>query len=247
MISVAPFGVIQDDVRSDSSQLRVDEKLRVIQFVFGNYINGLSVCAKKEMYLLYGQFNNRYRYAHDVERWLRFFKYQKPSFIEGTAQSYSRLGTGSTANADLLGHLDVLKFLWNSLQSYGLRGFVPDAMDDASLSLEQLTMLFAKLFDRRNLFFQFDMCNPLLELVALSLQKETLLHHIPGLISIFGTRADDAADQLVTAQLEAINEIVKQPNSIATISFAEHIARLKNTVVSDDVRNVLVRFLNQGF
>lgn len=109
---------------------------RMLSFFEKNPINGLAICAHRDMYLNYGLFNSRYRYSHDYERWLCFLKYEEPIYIDGDPQSFTRLGTSFVEenNPFVLGVLDNLKALVRLLLG-GLEYFIPSkyAINDESL------------------------------------------------------------------------------------------------------------------
>lgn len=246
-ISVAPFGYLRDGRFTPDTQLRVADAMRLLQFVRGNYINGLSVCAHRRMYGLYGQFDNRYRFAHDVERWFRFFRYEVPRFLGGTPLSWSRLDSSGTANADLLGQLDVLKFLCNELQAHGLRALLPADLASQPLTLDTLTRLCGQLLKSDTLFVRFDLRQHLLESVAAFLHKEQQAGQLPALMDRFRQlgNANDAPWML--RDLDEVASMIHHGEPRVSLSFAEQVARLKGQVTSSEQRNVLDRYLRVGF
>lgn len=246
-ISVAPFGYLRDGEQIADTQVRVPDDARLMQFVNGNYINGLSVCAHRRVYGLYGQFDNRYRFAHDVERWFRFFKHEVPAFLTGTPLSHSRLDSSVTADADLLGMLDVLKILCNELQVHGLRGLLPAAPARSPLTLDMLAWMCSRLFGRSSLFARFDMRRHIVEVVATSLCREGRESLLPALMACFQRGESDADSRLVLEHLDDVASLIHVGEPQVSLSFVEHVVRLKSTVSSAAQRDVLDRYLRIGF
>jgi len=89
--SLASFGEIIDGNFTELNYEEIKEEFLLTKFFFGNYINGLSICVKKELFWLYGVFDSRYRYGQDVQRWHQFLRFEKPGFIKCAPQSFSRL------------------------------------------------------------------------------------------------------------------------------------------------------------
>jgi hypothetical protein len=246
-ISVAPFGYLRDEKFIPDAQLRVSETMRLLQFSHGNYINGLSVCAHRRLYGLYGQFDSRYRYAHDVERWFRFFRYELPQFLRGAPLSWSRLDSSTTANADLLGQLDMLKFLCNDLHTEGLRVMLPAEAAAQPLTLETLTRLCGSVLRSDTLFVRFDLRQHIAETVAAFFAREQLVGMLPALMRRFQEIGNAHDAPWILQQLDEVASLLHHGEPTVRLSFAEHIARLKTTAPSPDQRTVLERYLRAGF
>jgi hypothetical protein len=246
-LSIAPFGYLRDDTFVPDAQLRVSESVRLLQFVHGNYVNGLSVCADRRLYGLYGQFDNRYRFAHDVERWFRFLRFEAPAYLSGEPLSYSRMDSSVTANADLLGQLDVLKFLCNELQAHGLRGLLPAELASGPLGLETVSRLCGQILKSDTLFARFDLQRHVQETVAAWLHKEQLVNLLPAMMTRLQQAGDADDAPWVLRELDTVASLIFSGEARVALSFAEQVARLKNKVTSDDQRAVLERYLRTGF
>lgn len=246
-LSVAPFGYLRDGKYIPDAQLRVGETMRLLQFAHGNYINGLSVCAHRRMYGLYGQFDNRYRFAHDVERWFRFFRHEVPRFLGGAPLSWSRLDSSVTANADLLGQLDVLKFLCNELQGHGPRALLPAELAGQPLTLETLMRICGQLLKSDTLFVRFNLRQHILETVATFLHKEQQAAQLPALMAGFQQMGSANDAPWVLRDLDEVASLIHHGEPTVSLSFAEQVARLKNQVSSPAQRDVLDRYLRVGF
>jgi glycosyltransferase involved in cell wall biosynthesis len=124
--SIAPFGWI-----SGANVLPREQKvpipvLRLLEFVDGSYINGLSVCAERSLYVVQGGFNHSFRYAQDIEQWFSLLRKVSPIFLEGPPQSFSRKGTSTLPNSSLLGHLDGIRIFLRAMVFGGLTSFIPE-------------------------------------------------------------------------------------------------------------------------
>lgn len=125
-VSIAPYGVIQGDKRVDRTQIRPSSNARLLQFLYGNYINGLSICVRREIYIERGLFRGQYKYAHDEDRWFCFLKQFEPYYIEGSSLSFTRIGTSSTIeNNTIPVEIDSLKVIYDQLIKFGISAFRP--------------------------------------------------------------------------------------------------------------------------
>jgi len=246
-LSVAPFGYLRDDTFVPDIQLRVSDALRLLQFTYGNYVNGLSVCAHRRLYGLYGLFDHRYRYAHDVERWFRFFRHELPGFLAGAPLSWSRLDSSVTANADLLGQLDVLKFLCNELHAHGLRALLPAESAAETITPELLLRLCGHVLRSDTLFVRLDLREHIVQTVAAFIEKEQLAGLVPGMLARLRLLGDSHDAPWILRQLDEVIMLLHHREAVVTASFAEHIARLKAKVPSPEQRAVLDRYLRAGF
>lgn len=246
-ISVAPFGYLRDGKYIPDTQVRVSEAMRLVRFAHGNYINGLSVCAHRRMYGLYGQFDNRYRFAQDVERWFSFFRHERPRFLGGAPLSWSRLDSGVTANADVLGQLDVLKFLCNELQAHGLRALLPAEQAGLPLTLDTLTSICGQLLRSDTLFARFDLRQHIVETVAAFLHKEQQTAQLPVMMARFQQMGNANDAPWVLRGLDEAASLIHHGEPRVSLSFAEQVARLKGQLSSAAQRDVLERYLRVGF
>jgi glycosyltransferase involved in cell wall biosynthesis len=242
--SVAPFGYLDGTRFVPGGQVRVAAHLRLLHFVFGNYINGLSVCAHRQLYAINGLFDPRYRYAHDVERWFSFMRFENPGFIEGPPQSFTRMSSGHVADGDLLGHLDVLKFLSHVLQTQGLKGLT--SREAPVVTGAGLLEFFERLFRTENLFYRFHMRVQLIDWVSRSLADEAGQLMLFEARDLLGARGGNVPTEL----RHAVDEVCKMavmPAARQPPSFVEHAALLKGSLSSEQQRAVFDRFLRVGF
>jgi hypothetical protein len=219
----------------------------VLQFVHGNYINGLSVCAARTLYTRYGLFDQRYRYAHDVERWFSFFRREEAAFIDGPIQSHTRLNTGNTADADLLGELDVLKMLCRALQERGLQGLLPEQDAAPVLPPAILVEVLERLFHPANLFYRFHLRHHLIDLVAQGLRGQAERQGLRDAVGLVRTRGNDTHHAELLAALDQVGALLEQPDPVRPQSFVERISELKGRMNVPEQREVLDRFLRVGF
>jgi glycosyltransferase involved in cell wall biosynthesis len=246
-LSVGPFGHMQDGVRQHIQQVKVADPSRLLHFVYGNYINGLSVCAHKQLYALYGGFDARYRYAHDVERWFKFFRFVSPNFLEGEALSFSRLGSGGTADADLLGVLDVMKFVANELQARGLKCLIPDEASNAPLTIETVGQLCLQLMNPASLFVQFGMQDYLIPIVARTVIQEKLVDHLNTMMLALESMRADPVLQDVLGYFDQILAMCRTGAEPETTSLVQHLVGLHGRLNPGRNRDIVAKFLRNGF
>lgn len=246
LLSFAPFGYLRDGAKVSGAQVRPESPARLAQFLEGNYVNGLSVCADRALYAQYGLFDSRFRYAHDVERWYQFLARHEATFLEGTPQSYSRLATSIVADADMLGELDVLKLVYTQLDNGGLRALLPMPLRTAPIDVEALLIQCLRLFSPTNLLFRYKLEAALINMVARSVQTEQLQE---VLATVAGVLRDHAGNDRARLTLECVNQAVRaaaQPALEPGLSFAEQVCRMRDAASSDTTRRVTSRYLRQG-
>jgi teichuronic acid biosynthesis glycosyltransferase TuaG len=245
-LSFAPFGYLRDGVTVPDVQLRPVSQARLAQFLQGNYVNGLSVCADRRLYEQYGLFDSRFHYAHDVERWYQFLARHEPAVLEGETQSFSRLGTGHTTDADMLGELDVLKLVYNQLDLGGLAGLLPVSLRSGAIEMNVLLMLCMRLFSQSNLMFRYELGIDLVQMVARSVQHAQLQGELARVGSVL---REHAGDDRVRIAFECVDRVLRTatgPGIEPSPSFAEQVCRLRDAAPSDTVRRVMSRYLRQG-
>ena len=154
--SLASFGEIIGEGVKHFHYEDIKDEFLLTKFFFGNYINGLSICVKKELFCLYGVFDYRYRYGQDVHRWHQFLRFEKPGFIRCAPQSFSRLGAGHIPQmkADLFGKLDVIKILTQSCNKYGFRTILPNYLNIEFVNLNVFWVMLRLLLTPENIFFK---------------------------------------------------------------------------------------------
>jgi glycosyltransferase involved in cell wall biosynthesis len=156
LISIAPSAEFRGDQFVDIKYSIEGGISRMLPFLGRNPINGLAICAHRNMYLNYGLFDSRYKYSHDYERWLAFLKYEEPVYVDGKAQSFTRLGTSfiQDSNPYFLGDLDNFQLLSRRLFQ-GLEYFIPIQYEINDDALRYMIKLFLKYSDSNfNYFFK---------------------------------------------------------------------------------------------
>jgi hypothetical protein len=247
MLSFAPFGYLRDDQFLAVSQTKPSSSARLAQFLGGNYVNGLSVCASRTLYAQHGLFDSRFRYAHDVERWFQFLVHHEPAYLEGQSQSFSRLGTGHVTDADMLGELDVLKMVYSRIASGGLRALLPSDIHKQPVTQEQLATLCPHLFSPRNLFFRFRMDHALIHLVAGFVQAEGLGSALAGAAAHLNEHSNSVD---IEHMLRCIELTLSASGEAAPIAespgFAEQLCAMRDGSSSASERRVMSRYLREG-
>jgi hypothetical protein len=246
-LSVAPFGYLRGSEWLPARQIRTAPRARLLQFVFGNYINALTVCANRVLFTLFGLFDERYHVAHDVERAFSFFRYQEPAFLEGPALSHTRLSTGHTPDVGLLGDLDTLKIVCQALQAKGLQGLMLAEEAAAALTADTLLGVCEWLFDPANLFYRFHMRAHVIDLVAHGLQSTGMGATLGAAVAALRSRGSDARTVEMLAALDEVGAALARPGQVCPLSFVERVVRLKDSVASAQQRAVLDRYLKTGF
>ena len=245
-LSFAPFGYLRDGVTVPDVQLRPESPARLAQFLEGNYVNGLSVCADRRLYAQYGLFDSRFRYAHDVERWYQFLAHYEPGFLDGDAQSFSRLGTSVTADADMLGEMDVLKLVYNQLDLGGFSALLPSSFRVGSIETNILAMLCMRLFSQSSLMFRYQLGADLVRMVARSVQTGKLQSE---LVAVEGVLIGSTQNDHVRIALGYVDQVLRASEGAEIEpgpSFAERVCTLRDAASNDMVRRVMSRYLRQG-
>lgn len=245
-LSFAPFGYLREGQTVPDVQVRPEPAARLAQFLEGNYVNGLSVCADRVLYEHGGLFDSRFRYAHDVERWFQFLARHEAACLPGAVQSYSRLATSIVADADMLGELDVLKLVYTQLDGGGLKALLPVAMRAAPLDLSAVLMLSMRIFSPSNLLFRYKLGADAILMVARSVQAEKAQGVVSEAIAVLRGNAGNERARLAAECLHQVERLAAQPALDAGRSFVEQVCRLRDEAESDDARRVLSRYLRQG-
>lgn len=247
-LSIAPYGFMT----MAGTDKRVGEQLipsvesRLIQFLYGNYISGLSFCADRRLFELYGIFDDRYHCAQDVDRWLHFFRHQVPTYLSGEPQTFTRTGTGHEELAGPFGVLDVIKVMSNQLLRMGIAALVP-ATEPDGLTQDYVNNSLEHLFSPKNIFFRYQLQDHLASLVFHAGQKFQLRDAYAAAVREFAGRprtpelalAADITSQIV-AKLDA-------GSKETVIPLVEALVKLRNTVDSAQHREILHRYLVTGF
>lgn len=245
-LSVTKYGYIKDKKYIAPNVCEVNPDLRLLQFVFGNYINGLSVCVHRDIYLKIGLFNGKYKYAHDVDRWFLMLRHHVPAHLMGDVQNYTRIGSGNTNNADILGELDVIQILVNNLNKYGFACLMPKSNDLRSNAIEDLYLISVFLLNKNNLFFKYNMGVLLFNIFAKSLAMGGIVEMLPELIKLFKNDTEKIDLDFILFCLNEINYLVGKINDNPYMSFIESIVNLKNMEMSHIVKNIYQKYLDEG-
>jgi glycosyltransferase involved in cell wall biosynthesis len=245
-LSFAPFGYLRGGQAVPDVQVRPEPTARLAQFLEGNYVNGLSVCAHRALYAQYGLFDSRFRYAHDVERWFQFLARHEAACLEGSPQSYSRLLTSIVADADVLGELDVLKLVYTQLDGGGLKALLPESLRAEPLEAGVLVMLLMRLFSPTNLLLRYQLGADVINMVARSLKADKSQHLLPAVIGVLRDNVANDRARVVLEWVLLVERLVSQPTLEPGMSFVEQVCRLRDSAESESARRVLSRYLRQG-
>jgi hypothetical protein len=245
-LSFAPFGYLRDGVTVPDVQLVPEPTARLAQFLEGNYVNGLSVCGDRRLYEQYGLFDSRFRYAHDVERWYQFLARHEAVCLEGEPQSFSRLGSSITTDADMLGEIDVLKLGYNQLALGGLPALLPVSMQSGPIETNTLLMLCMRVFSQSNLMFRYQLGSDLLHMVARSVQLGQLQGTLSTVASLLRNNAANDRARIALECVDLVSRAAAGPTLEPGPGFAEQICRMRDAAASESVRRVMSRYLRQG-
>jgi glycosyltransferase involved in cell wall biosynthesis len=154
LLSIAPSASFKGDKISPILYDIPSGPTRLLPFFGKNPINGLAICAHRNLYLQYGLFNPRYKYSHDYERWLCFLRHVDPIYVNGDPQSFTRLGTSFVEDSSpfVLGILDNIKVLIG-LVGNGLENITPIEYPINNDSLTYLLQHFLSLSKSSNNYF----------------------------------------------------------------------------------------------
>lgn len=247
MLSVAGFGYLKDGKFINETQIKPLSECRLVQFAEGNYINGLSVCAHRHLYVSCGSFDARFRYAHDVERWFNFLNHYEATFIESEPQSFTRLGTGNVQDADLLGMLDVLRLVFTKLQHKGLKGFIRHSFYETKIDFSQLLILTMRLFSPSNLFKRFGLMDFVVEHYAKSIQSDDMSAMMELVYQAIAVKSDGHSKFVLQRLDDVIKRLASDLSVSSADSFPEHLVFLKNNINDDEIKRIFTRYLHQGF
>jgi len=153
-ISVAPFLTMTGEVIEKRKQFIPRTRgEQLTRFLFGNYINGLSVATLRECFIECGGFDKKYNHAGDVHRWFTLFRRFQPAFFHGDGQSISRLNTASQPNSFWGTRFEPVRLLYNDLVRYGLAAFVPhEEWRDKALRFSKIVEVSLLLKHKNSLF-----------------------------------------------------------------------------------------------
>lgn len=247
LISIAPYGYIRGEIFSSDMQVRPMAYDRLSQFSNGCYINGLSVCSHRQLFMQYGLFDNRYRYAHDAERWFQFFKKQQPFFIDGPSQSYTRVGTGTTPNAGPLGLIDMVRFLCYEINSHGLECLIPEDGLTRLTTSQIVEGVIFKVLNENSLFFQFHLNDLIIGAVASWLSRSGYFESVMNFVNEKKNEVNNNINEHLSQSLEKINSISTGVLAGPAMNFTEHLIGLKNIIAAPAQRDILERYIREGF
>lgn len=222
--SVAPYGLLEGNTRHSTVQRRFYGNERLLPFLKGNYLNGLSVCLDRTLFLETGVFDARLRYAQDVDKWFDVLSTVPAHFIEGGEPlSYTRLASGHLQAYDphLNGYLDVLRLNFYKLNKLGVLAYLPKAersnQDNYSWLLGQL--LGNQLVERdKNFFYVFGFGDYFLGRITHFIQKFKLHNAFEKLQRTGALEKEDS---------EAILQKLAQARDGQEACFFEHLSKLR--------------------
>lgn len=247
-LSIAPYGFMT----MTGSDKRIGEQhipsknSRLIQFLYGNYISGLSFCADRKLFELYGIFDDRYHCAQDVDRWLHFFRHQVPTYLEGEAQTFTRTGTGHEELAGPFGVLDVIKVMSNQLLRFGIVALQPTT-ETPRLSQDFVTAALEHLFNPGNIFFQYQLQDHLASIIFQTGQKFGLRDAYAAAVQQFAAKPRTPALERAANITSQIVAKMDAGSKESVIPLVEALVKLRNAVDSDVHREILHRYLITGF
>ena len=151
-LSIAPFGQIHENRLIKKIQKKPANSSVLMEFTNGSFINGLSLCVHRDVYMKTGLFDERYKYSCDTAKWFQLFKSIPPNYLEGESLSFSRKGTSSIEHASFYGHLDGLKMFLHQLFNHGFSAFVPSY---ASLDHDLFSKITASVTSEINYFIRY--------------------------------------------------------------------------------------------
>lgn len=153
-ISVAPFLTMSGEAINKPKQFIPRTRgEQLTQFLFKNYINGLSVATRMECFMECGGFDKRYSHAADVHRWLTLFRRFQPAFFDGDGQSISRLNTASQPNGLWGTKFEPVRLIYNDLMRYGFAAFIPyEEWQDEEIRISKIIEVSLLLKHRHSLF-----------------------------------------------------------------------------------------------
>lgn len=247
-LSLTPYGVMNMEGadRISAPQTTPSQNSRLLQFLYGNYISGLSICAHRSLFELYGVFDDRYHCAQDVDRWVHFFRHERPSFLPGETQTFTRTGTGHEADAGPFGMLDVIKVLSNQLLRNGIMTLAPQTGEMVS-SQEYVTAALEHVFNPHNLFYNFHLQEHLASVICYTAHRFKQRDAFARALVTLRERVQ--TPQLQTA-CNVVAAIVKQLDAGGIdqpIALVEALVQLKNRVDSQAQRDLLQKYLVTGF
>jgi glycosyltransferase involved in cell wall biosynthesis len=152
------------------------ERRQLLDFLWGNYINGLSIAIPKSLYLSVGLFDSRYPYAHDVECWIRIAKASPIVFKDSSPMSFSRVHLGQSN--PMLGDLDVLHAHINMIRTYGFQFYSEKALSSTEDLYEFIYLSASYVFNKRNIFSRWGVSSLLLSYYSDFLKSLGLLEKV---------------------------------------------------------------------
>jgi glycosyltransferase involved in cell wall biosynthesis len=242
-VSIAPYGVMRGEVYSARRSIKPVGVGRLLQFLFGNYVNGLSICASRDMFVLNGPFDPRFRFAHDVDRWFEFIKSVEPVYLMGEPVSFTRLDSGHLHAHDprLIGFIDVLKMLFCKA-ARGLECFMPNDARSSELARKRFAAMVAtKCLNDNNYFYLFSFSDLFRSLFAMFLREYNLY---TWLVDEFDRHSE--IDSNAVAEFEKVREVYSANESFncGEVSFFQLLVQVaKKSHISDDVKVAISHYL----
>jgi glycosyltransferase involved in cell wall biosynthesis len=245
LLSIAPHGDIVNGEFIDSAQVVPSNSMRLLHFLmFGNYINGLSVCMHRSLFLTFGLFEN-YRYVPDVQRWFAFFKRVSPYYISGSAKSYSRQGTSSTSGTQYGALIEMPRMLYKELKKHGPKVFLTDENGD-SLMDERQTELLKLLVRKDNLLYRMHLGDQVELIIARWLFAEQKVWLLESALK----KLEVSNEENIIHSIEAFQRI---KNLVATdctkrpINYCQHLQRIIPVIANNDLRVFMDDYINYEF
>ena len=246
LISIAPYGYLRGNTLESDQQVRPSDFGRLAQFSEGCYINGLSVCSHRQLFTHYGLFDSRYRYAHDAERWFKFFRWQRPFYLDGPPQSYTRVGTGTTPDAGLLGLLDMVRFLCFEINSHGLECLIPEHDFERPSTSQIVQEFLGKVLNENGLFYRFHLKDFIIDAVASWLLKNDFREDIIDFVRMEKSQNNEVLSDCLVRGVEDAHSIAIGMSVGRKSNFLEHLIGLRNMVTVPAQRDIIDTYLRKG-
>ena len=236
-ISILGHGTLTGDSYLASDQIVPDKKYLINQFIFGNYINGLSICVPKEFYLNYGLFDSRYIFAHDVERWIQLFRFNTPFFLDTAPLSFSRIGSSNSLLPDYMGIIDVLKILYVNFKKFGFLFF----QREKNNSLLETINILLFFYNKESLVSRLNAWSLFRPLIRNTLQNEgALIIATNELLKISSNSSDILHEQILLLLSDKSEDEVD--------NFPQYIFSICNDInINNELRKIYLNYLKTGF
>jgi len=98
----------------------------LIQLLHSNWVMGISVCIKRNTWLKTGEFNGRFRYAHDLDMWIRLMLNTHHRYLPERTCTMRYHSGQETARFPLESMFDAAKILIHLVNEHSFKELFPD-------------------------------------------------------------------------------------------------------------------------